>query len=478
MSSFKRTLFCAIALCLTSVPGWSQTTTPSSGALTYKSATGLSEIVTLEAGVELYGGTAGEPCSGNGSVTCDSCNAATNPSCTNGSSPLCACNYNRIYNDLILDIEFNNPDGVDGKGAVAATIDGTATRLTTESGSSSTRVQVKWRQVCIAMGLSDCEASEATAQVALKIWVDKDGDTDAAPDSGEPEMSINVHFLSAGKTNYNVLGQATATNNGINNFFPYPGDGKIGMEQLKPVGSFDTIGAGGNPGYAGTAKKLMVFFSDVSLKDAVPGGENSFDPVRLTISGEGDEVGLDSRYVNNLENGTTYFFRIALMDEANNVVQFFPDLDLSTSDPTSEAACNTSPSAACKYSGTPDEVVGLLSKDFNCFIATAAFGTGFNSQLKAFRDFRHTILLTRPWGVWFVKKYYDYGPYAARFIADKPVLRSATRAALWPAYGFSLLSLRYGLGTALATSTLALLLLIFIATWTFQKISRRADSRV
>src|SRR6185312_4948338 len=106
----------------------------------------------------------------------------------------------------------------------------------------------------------------------------------------------------------------------------------------------------------------------------------------------------------------------------------------------------------CKFSTVPDQVLGLLTKDFNCFIATAAYGSQMEPKIKTFRDFRYQILLQHDWGIWFVKKYYAYGPYGARFIADKPFVRALVRGVLWPLYGFSLLSLRYGLVESLLFS--------------------------
>src|SRR5262249_38207194 len=136
-----------------------------------------------------------------------------------------------------------------------------------------------------------------------------------------------------------------------------------------------------------------------------------------------------------------------------NILQFFPD----TSDPTTLPNCTTAADETCPYAVRPDEVIGMFTKDINCFVATAAYGSSMEPKLGVFRDFRKELLL-RGWGRQAVKGYYQIGPYAARFIADKPVLRTMARGALWPAYGLSWLAVRYGLNQALWIAFIMILL--------------------
>jgi hypothetical protein len=71
-----------------------------------------------------------------------------------------------------------------------------------------------------------------------------------------------------------------------------------------------------------------------------------------------------------------------------------------------------------------------------CFIATAAYGGDFAWQVRLFKEFRDRHLLTNRIGRFMVGLYYAASPPLAAIIADRPVLRAATRTMLTPvAYG-------------------------------------------
>lgn len=74
-----------------------------------------------------------------------------------------------------------------------------------------------------------------------------------------------------------------------------------------------------------------------------------------------------------------------------------------------------------------------------CFIATAAFGSPLAGQVEILRQFRDRYLLTNYPGQKFVAWYYRNGPAAANYIKDKPLVKTAIRAALYPLIGFSFL---------------------------------------
>jgi subtilisin family serine protease len=79
-----------------------------------------------------------------------------------------------------------------------------------------------------------------------------------------------------------------------------------------------------------------------------------------------------------------------------------------------------------------------------CFIATAAFGSPLEPQVKALRDIRDRFLLTNPLGKAFVTSYYRYSPPVAEFIADHERVRTLVRWGLLPLVWASLLILRSG----------------------------------
>jgi hypothetical protein len=67
-----------------------------------------------------------------------------------------------------------------------------------------------------------------------------------------------------------------------------------------------------------------------------------------------------------------------------------------------------------------------------CFIATAAYGSYMQPEVKLLRRFRDRRLLTNRPGQWLVQQYYRYSPPMAAIIADQEGLRAVTRAVLTP----------------------------------------------
>ncbi len=67
-----------------------------------------------------------------------------------------------------------------------------------------------------------------------------------------------------------------------------------------------------------------------------------------------------------------------------------------------------------------------------CFIATAAWGSDMQKQVRYLRAFRDNYLLDNRAGRWFVRQYYHYSPPLADYIRSRPRLRALVRASLKP----------------------------------------------
>lgn len=75
---------------------------------------------------------------------------------------------------------------------------------------------------------------------------------------------------------------------------------------------------------------------------------------------------------------------------------------------------------------------GSSSGGGKCFIASAAYGSYLEPEVKVLRDFRDEMLLTNPAGKVFVDLYYRVSPPVADVISHNPVLKFAVRTVLTP----------------------------------------------
>lgn len=427
----------AVGPTVTGVAGASNYTLPSTSGTTTTGST------------VIYGGLAGNNCSADGgTTTCNSCTVAhmTANACVTAAQALCACNTVRIHTNSSMSITIRRGDTTTGNIRVAVA-NGTA--YNTVGSGTGDAVTVTWDAVCGASDLGgNCETVVSNKTINAKIFVDKDNGNDYdATEESSVATDFSFRLLKPSDVDYSIFANPTSEGiGGGQGFKPYPGDAKVYIEDIDATTGFPALG------YGGKVTKVRVFNSSEGLATATVESPSSTD---LNITTDG--TNLERNVVTaGLSNNTTYIFRIAMVDEAGNVVQFFPDAG-------ADASCDDADPVnrrSCPWAATPEEVLGLLTDDINCFIATAAYGSFLEPKLDTFREFKFKILLQNWYGRKFVQAYYELGPYAARWIHDKPWLRKVTQAALWPVYLYSRLALNLGFWPA---TFLAFLLLMSIS---------------
>lgn len=393
----------------------------------------------------ILGGLAGLTTTG-GTGAAGACNAALNNTSTCNScpdacatAPLCPCNPTRIYSSLKVRINVTKPDS--SAGNIIGTWSGGTASPVTYTSTGPGFIDVLWQEICnhVTNANSDCDLASGTA--SLNLYIDKNGNNIVDTTDGDPSP-ISIKLVKPGSSD------AVASTSGITGFEPYPGDEKIYIRDPEKDGGFPILP------YGGTATKVRVYTSDINMADAVPGG--GFEPQDLNVS-SATSAELNTNIVDGLTNGTPYAVRVAVVDDANNIALFFPD--------AGSGNCDTQippDPIGCDYAATPDAVLGLLTEDMNCFIATAAYGSSLEPKLNIFREFRYKVLLRSSWGQTLVKKYYKYGAKASVYIYDKPAIRAIVRVLLWPVYAFSYIAVKVGFAFAVACAFVALSLALAV----------------
>lgn len=403
----------------------------------------------------IYGGVAGSSGDGdcpnaNGTTTCNSCT---------GNITTAACNSTRIYDNLLMVIPLTDV----GNGGVAhLRLTNTTNTLALDQGNSLTAVSVFWGDLCVAAKGTSCDSLADDFTIPAEIWIETDGAL--GPTGNESKMNIIVTVSGVNTTGTGINACAAARSSGqagVCFFKAYPGDRKVYLTDLDTSGTFPGTGAR-------KFTKMRLFLSSTGWNNALPGrAEHEID---LALDANGD---LADRRVRGLENGISYFIRSATLDMANNVDAITSDnniLDTSTADCGVSISGTPTTSMDCAYYAKPDEVLGLLSEDMNCFIATAAYGSQTEKYLDLLREFRFQKLIPTEMGRQFVYQYYKYGPYAAKFITEHPWLKPVTRAALWPVISFSWLVLQYGWTIAIGIYAVGVMLLVVLIKAAAQKV--------
>lgn len=299
-----------------------------------------------------------------------------------------------------------------------------------------------WEQVCRALTeLANCDCEMIRAGTCS---IFNSGVLNRTPtlsiQGGTDTLVLNFRLYAQSQ----VLASA-GQSGALTQFSIYPGDEKVYMEEPNIVGYTEgSINA--------NVKQIRVFIGTGSFNnayvqnDGTGVGETIGDPPTfLSVDGNGiDQV------IDGLENDIVYHFRTASVDEAGNIYAFMDNAYIK--DPAGGNCPNPELTYGgnrdtCRYYGTPSKVLGLLSEDLNCFVATAAYGSALDPHIDTFRKFRFKVLLRSELGKKLNYAYYNYGPKLSRFIKDRPWAQMTARAILWPAWGFASISLYLGLNT-------------------------------
>jgi hypothetical protein len=402
----------------------------------------------------IYGGVGGDEANCNEEDEegrCNTCNDLTTFE---------VCNEKRIYDNLVLEIYLRSDR--DNSAGEAFVEDNEGNRLTLVdstgrlSSGATHRVGLQWSEICNEIGgTGTCEGIADSVQ--LRLLIEDNGDTQDSEEItvivADPDPSD-----SNGKDTIDLCEDidGSEAEGGICDWVAYPGDGKIFLDQVSSGDSAfpneDDI----------PIKFVRVFISDdeTDAFDAIasPGSTGNLDPEDLEVFIKDDNDPEIDQVINGLSNGTRYYLKVGVVDEAGNLSRV---TSVKAIEDTCGRASSPASDGSCTFSATPLKVFGLLSEDFNCFIASVSYGSPLDKRIDIFRKFRSDILWKRPWGKKLTRLYYQHGPMAAVFIHQRPYLKPIVKAALWPALGFSWIANQYGLGVATVVFVALLVFTIF-----------------
>lgn len=389
-------------------------------------------------GITLYAGMSG-PSGGpaNGDGTFNSC-----ASCS-GTPALCACNTHQVADSTpVVIIFYSDYTPVNATPYYVVITNQTGVPISATQPYTGPNIpqtlNLTWGNICNAAFGTTC-AGATTAGIRMGIW---DGNT------LDDNIVLTVQILAPSTAS--IAATCGGADGTLCKFHAYAGDQSIYIKD--PTG---------DSAFPGTTAAIRFFVSNVDFDhaDAV----NSTKTQDLAVGADGS---LATNIIDGLDNDppNPYYLRSAAVDLAGNVFGFVDDTNIQ--DPSfgncsaGFPAPGIAPTDGCIYKAYPDQVLGLLTKDLNCFIATASYGSSLEPKLNVFREFRNRFLISNPYGKKLVLGYYHWGPYAARWIADRDWARSVSRAALWPLWAYSSLANRYGLeiATVIALMTLVILL--------------------
>ena len=379
----------------------------------------------------IYGGIAGNSClTTDGVSTCNSCIDTT--------GAVNACNQSSVYSNLKFSVSFK-VTRLATPGKAKLFIESATTGVfdtvvslasaTYTADTSTVTLETTWAEICSRAGLtgSCAGASALLASKGIRYGVDSDA-TGEVEETERKTATIKLHYIPAGAaevTQAFCAAGAAPTGAGVCNVTFLPGDAKAYIDSALYNGDdTTTTTTGGSVTWESIAIfPVLVTAGEAAVYTSFKNG--AAQPILKTINPTDGSIP-DSQVAGNLENYKKYCMVYGTRNKAQNIYKFVTTgVDILTS---------------CL---TPSEVAGLLDEK-NCFISTAAFGSQSAPEVKIFRQFRNSFLLTNFVGKIFVKFYYQISPAIAEVISGNEYLKMTTRVLLYPAFAFAYLSLKLG----------------------------------
>jgi len=407
----------------------------------FGSSTSNSSLSTTQ--IIIWGGTAGD----------NNLEANVRNSCALNNNTFDDCNFRQVGPNVRISFTFSS-DADFGGTAFLRTSDGEQVGQTeTYNQGQTVTISVNWSDLCARMDNlnSDCTPQSPSTNLSgsetFVLGVENSADTNTTD-----TINVTAYLINTTVNSESDSSDPDKLNAGITDYSAFMGDEKVYFPSTAQIGVPAPIQLFPESRLVtgGDITALVAFFNQTSL--ASVNTASSFQILNLIgdYPQDSNDIApdIDPGFIESFANETPVFTRLALQDEAGNVLGITPHPD----GPGLPAACAGIDNSftleqviACQYSTVPLEVAGLLADDVNCFIATATFGSSMHSTVQDFRAFRSNILLKSKLGKWVVKKYYKWGSYGSHFIVKSPLLQKIARIALQPAWLFAVVSLKIGL---------------------------------
>ena len=300
-------------------------------------------------------------------------------------------------------------------------------------------------------GLGDGDLDGEDSFIVLRALVGKIGsvnvakiyqneDSGGSDDDGGNGLGQPEGILGCDRGNSNCFvplcskGGTRATGS-VCNFIAYPGDQKVFIESIRAGCDFPNLVTSPFP-----LQYVRVFYDDKNHPSPTTQTYKDLDLDPSVSSKEcknSQLISVEDNQIGGLTNGQDYYFRLGLVDKAGNVGFFTQIPTYGSLEPNKDISSNEhcyDPSIYPQncHMSVPSKVLGFSSKKWDCFIATATYGSILEGQVQTFRAFRDQFLKKYFFGQLFVALYYKLSPPLAYWIQSHPQVRSRLALLLWP----------------------------------------------